>query len=396
MLKTMSKFLKKPLFGLLALTASCVVLSCTSNQKPASGVLVDENATDETLALYQSLEELRGDHTMFGHQATLAYGYHWAGDSARSDVKDVAGSFPALYGWDILDFWQAGQTEEETDQKVQQSLEWARQGIERGGVLTYAWHMSNPATGKSFYDTTPAVRSILVGGEKHDEYKKTLDMVAEYFKQLSPHPIIFRPFHEHNGDWFWWGKGLVSEEDYITLWQFTVDYLKDTKGVHNLLYAFSPDRSRIDIDSFKKEYFYGYPGDDYVDIIGLDNYWDVGHPANETPEERQQEQFIRSLTYTAQIADSLGKIPALTETGLEAIPDPDFWTDKMLAALQANEWTKQITYVQVWRNANYEREQRDHYYAPYPGQVSEEDFLKFVQTERILLEDELPVMYSKN
>jgi mannan endo-1,4-beta-mannosidase len=390
----MRNFFKKPLYGLFALAAGCVVLSCTSKQKPAAGILVDHDATDETLALFHSLDALRGEHTMFGHQATLAYGYHWEGDSARSDVNDVAGSFPALYGWDIRDFWWAQlSSEEETDQLFQQSLEWARQGIERGGVLTYAWHMSNPVTGESFYDTTSAVHAIIPGGEKHDEYKKTLDMVAEYFNELSPYPIIFRPFHEHNGDWFWWGKGLASEEDYISLWRFTVDYLRDTKGVHNLLYAFSPDRSRIDINSFKTEYFYAYPGDDYVDIIGLDNYWDVGHPANDASEELQQKQFIRSLTYTAQLADSLGKISALTETGLEAIPDPDFWTDKMLAALEANEWTKEITYVQVWRNANFEREQRDHYYAPFPGQVSDEDFLKFVGTDRILLEDELPEMY---
>lgn len=382
--------------GLMIVAAGLTLSACTSKSEPDSSaaILVDAEATQETVNLYESLSDLKGEHVLFGHQATLAYGYNWYGESGRSDVKDVTGSYPALYGWDIADFLRTDQSEEETDQLIEQSLEWARLGLERGGVLTYAWHMSNPATGKSFYDTTPAVRTILEGGEKHAEYKRTLDIVAGFFNELSPQPVIFRPFHEHNGDWFWWGKGLVSEEDYITLWQFTVDYLRDTKDVHNVIYAFSPDRSRTDIDSFSEDYFYGYPGDDYVDIIGLDNYWDVGHPANETPEDVQQEQFIQSLTYTAQIADSLGKIPALTETGLEAIPDPDFWTDKMLAALDANEWTRQITYLQVWRNANFEREQRDHYYAPFSGQVSEDDFLKFVQTERILLEDELPEMYQ--
>lgn len=44
-------------------------------------------------------------------------------------------------------------------------------------------------------------------------------------------PVIFRPYHEHNGDWFWWGKGVNSEEDYIKLWQFTVEYLRDEKDV---------------------------------------------------------------------------------------------------------------------------------------------------------------------
>ena len=55
---------------------------------------------------------------------------------------------------------------------------------------------------------------------------------------------------------------------------------------------------------------------------------------------------------------------------------------------------KKMVYVQVWRNANYEREQRDHYYAPFPGQVSAPDFIKFRNTEFVLFEDELPDLYS--
>ncbi|GAB5409833.1 MAG: hypothetical protein BalsKO_21980 [Balneolaceae bacterium] len=266
--------------------------------------------------------------------------------------------------------------------------------MKRRGVITYAWHMRNPVTYESFYDTTKAIHAIIPGGEKHQEYKKTLDLVAEFFQELSPFPVIFRPYHEHNGNWFWWGKGLTTEEDYITLWRFTVEYLRDEKEVHNLLWAFSPDRSRTKINSFKTDYFYGYPGDDYVDIIGLDNYWDVGHPANEALKEEQSEAFIQSLTMTAQIADSLGKIAALTETGLEAIPDPTFWTQTMLKGMKANKWTKKHVYVQVWRNATKKEENRDHYYAPFSGQFSADDFIKFKETDFILFEDELPDMYS--
>jgi mannan endo-1,4-beta-mannosidase len=375
--------------------AAVLILSCA--QYPGEQLsLVDSDATEETKALLTNLHEMSGEHAMFGHQATLAYGYTWAGDSSRSDVKDVTGSFPALYGWDVADFipnpvW--GNPESDS-LRWHQNLAYAKEGLSRGGVITYAWHMRNPATGRSFYDTTKAVHTIIPGGEHHEEYKATLDIVAQFFKELSPMPVIFRPFHEHNGDWFWWGKGQASEEDYITLWRFTVEYLRDEKGLHNLLYAFSPDRSRTDIDHFKQDYFYAYPGDDFVDIIGLDNYWDVGHPANETPPSERAELFVRSLAMTVEIADSLGKVPALTETGLEAVPDPQFWTETMLKGMLANEKTRKMVYVQVWRNANYEREQRDHYYAPYPGQVSAEDFIEFKESEFILFEDELPDLYS--
>ena len=371
-----------------------MVAGCQNKQSRQHNLLIDKEATPETIQLYKNLMAMRGQHAMFGHQATLAYGYRWQGDSSRSDVHDVTGSFPAVYGWDILDFWQADYSDERIAEEMEQSLAYAREGLERGGVLTYCWHMSNPVTRKSFYDTTRAVHTIIPGGENHQWYKETLDMVAGYFKELSPYPVIFRPFHEHNGDWFWWGKGLASEEDYITLWRFTVEYLRDQKNVHNLIWAFSPDRSRIDIENFKTEYFYAYPGDDYVDLIGLDNYWDVGHPANDTPPETQQKHFIRSLTMTAELARERNKVAALTETGLEAIPDADFWTDKMLPALTANENTRQLTYLLVWRNATRHVENRDHYYAPFPGQESADDFIKFYESEHILLEDELPELYK--
>eukprot|EP01093_Parvamoeba_rugata_P008526 TRINITY_DN2426_c0_g3_i1.p1 TRINITY_DN2426_c0_g3~~TRINITY_DN2426_c0_g3_i1.p1 ORF type:complete len:246 (-),score=49.57 TRINITY_DN2426_c0_g3_i1:121-858(-) len=239
--------------------------------------------------------------------------------------------------------------------------------------------MANPVTNKSFYDTTRAVYAIIPGGDQHEAYKQTLDKVADYFKELAPMPVIFRPFHEHNGDWFWWGKGLSTEEEYIKLWQFTVEYLRDEKQVHNLIWAFSPDRSRTNIETFKEDYLYGYPGDDYVDIIGLDNYWDVGHKANLTPDSLKKVHFVQSLTMTAEIAQEKGKIAALTETGLEALPDSVWWTETLLKSLKANAATRRITYVQVWRNATKSKGNQNHFYAPYPGQKSAEDFVKFKQ-----------------
>ncbi|HCD53546.1 MAG TPA: glycosyl transferase family 1 [Balneolaceae bacterium] len=385
--------MQKGSVSLLYLVVFFTVVNC---EKPTDNtLLVDVNATPETVALYKNLKQLSGEHSLFGHQATLAYGRTWMGDSSRSDVKDVTGSFPALYGWDVADFLPDPRlNEQQNDQKRKKSLDFAKEGLARGGVLTYAWHMRNPVTGRSFYDTTRAVSAILPGGEKHQQYKHTLDEVAAYFRELSPMPVIFRPFHEHNGDWFWWGKGLCTEEEYRALWRFTFNYLVNEKEVHNLIWAFSPDRSRTNIHTFKRDYFYGYPGDNFVDIIGLDNYWDVGHPANTASPPVRAEQFIKSLTMTSEIADSLGKITALTETGLEAIPDSTFWTKTLLKGMLANASTQKMVYVQVWRNANYEREQRDHYYAPFPGQVSAPDFIKFRNTEFVLFEDELPDLYS--
>jgi mannan endo-1,4-beta-mannosidase len=263
--------------------------------------------------------------------------------------------------------------------------------------------MNSPVTGGNAWDTRATVADILPGGAAHEKLKAYLDTFVAFNEQLTvvdergnKHaiPIIFRPWHEHNGDWFWWGKGPATEAEYIALWQFTVGYLRDNKNIHNLIYAFSPDRSRIDINNFKRDYFYGYPGDDYVDVIGLDDYWDLGHPGNSAAPEQQAADLALSLQSVVEIANEKNKIAALSEGGMNALPDPKFWTKRLLRAIKTNAQTKQLAYMMVWRNANREREGREHFYVPYPGQDSADDFRAFARHSLILFEDELPDMYA--
>ncbi len=384
---------------LISLILACS-LSCAP--EPSFVQLVDANATEATKTFYKNLQDLQGKGLMFGHQATLEYGYTWtqadlAPGELRSDVKDVTGSFPSVYGFAVNAVVNLSWDEERREAARQRQFAWDKGIAERGGVITYEWHMPHPDGGRSFYDTTAVVHRIIPGGDLHDVLKTNIDHAAAYFKMLEAEniPILFRPWHEHNGDWFWWCKGSTSEDDFIALWRFTVDYLKNEKDVHNLIYAYSPDRSRINIDDFKTGYMWGYPGDEYVDLIGLDNYWDLGHPANPTPADEQLVNLRRSLEYTVNIADSKGKIAALTETGLEAIPNPRWWTDIMLSSILHNDTTKRISYFLVWRNANRARENRDHFYVPYPGQVSAENFVEFKNHPFVLFEDELPDLYGR-
>ena len=365
--------------------------------KAASPSLVDPNATPETRALYRNLFALQGKQVLFGHQDSLAYGFHWTAEPDRSDVKDVTGSFPAVYGWDL------GHLEKVDAQNLDGvSFELMRESIKksfaRGGVITISWHLINPVTGGGYNDTSaPAVAEILPGGSKHEVFKTFLDALVEFNQSLVVDgvqvPIIFRPWHEHNGEWFWWGKGHVTEDDYIQLWRFTVEYIRDEKQQHNLIYAFSPDRSRMNLDSLEADYLYAYPGDDYVDVIGFDNYWDLGHPANTASLEEQREHFVRSLTAVSRIAQEKGKLAALSEGGAEAIPDPEFWTGHLLKGLEANEDTRRISWVLVWRNATNGGYNSKHHYVPYPGHASADDFVRFKQRERVLFEDELPPLY---
>lgn len=385
--------------GLLPSLFLVCLTACSSVSEAPQIPMVDPQAHELTRNLLTNLHDFAGKGIMFGHQATLDYGYTWRHQQLepgrlRSDVKDVSGSFPAVYGWDVNQVVGARLSEEQQQAQIQKHLDWNQGIFERGGIITYEWHMYHPATGGTFYDTTSVVHRIIPGGDLHHVLKDNLDKAAAFFHEMHPIPIIFRPWHEHNGDWFWWCKGSTVEEDFKALWRFTVEYLRDEKQVRNLVYAYSPDRSRIDIDAFEEGYFWGYPGDDYVDIIGIDNYWDLGHPANTEPPEVQFGNFRRSLEYTVDIANARNKVAALTETGLETIPDSTWWTNVILPTITANEKTRQITYFLVWRNATHQPNRPDHYYAPFPGQASAKDFVKFRAHPHVFLEDDLPDMYA--
>lgn len=385
---------------LLALLLSLVACHSTSTD-PRAVEPANAEATPATRALLTNLHQLKGEGFLFGHQDSLAYGVQWENQPGQSDIKQVTGAYPALYGWDIGHL-ERGDERNLDSVSFQSMRRWMLDAFERGGVVTISWHMTHPGTGASSWNTDTGAASLLPGAEDHGALKASLDRFVEFARSLEVTlpsgerglmPVIFRPWHEHNGDWFWWGKGATSEQDYIALWQFTVDYLTKTQGLDNLLFAFSPDRSRLDMSQFESAYLYGYPGDDYVDIMGIDNYWDLGHPGNDASKTRNLEQFVASLTELAKLAAAHDKLPAMTEGGQDTLFEADFFTSRLLEGLLANEWTQQIAYVQLWRNANREREQKDHFYVPYPGHPAETDFIEFYRHPATLFESDLPAMY---
>jgi len=342
---------------------------------------VDTNATKKTKALYANLKAISGKGMLFGHQDDLAYGVGWKDEKGRSDVKDVCGSYPALYGWDVSGL---GKLVNIDSVNFDNMKSWIIEGFKRGGVNTISWHMDNPATGGSSWDNTPAVSSILPGGEKHEFYKQRLDLFADFLNDLNVGlfqtkiPIIFRPFHEHTGSWFWWGKGNCNAEEYKALWQFTVKYLRDEKNIRQLLYSYSTDQ----FDS-KEQYLEFYPGDDYVDIIAFDDYHSI-------KDSDSRDKLIFRLRSVVEIAESKNKVAAFSETGLEKIPVDEWFTNILLEGIKSDEIGKQIAYVMVWRNGR-----PDHFYAPYPGHPSVPDFIKFREDPYTLFEDDLPNMYKK-
>lgn len=334
----------------------------------------DTKATYETRFLYSSMQRLQGAGTLFAHHDDTAYGVGWKFDKDRSDVKSVTGSYPAVYGWDFA------RIEHNIDNdingipfKIQRKL--VKQAYGRGGINTFCWHVDNPFNNKTAWDTTyNSVKEILPGGTSHVQYLKFLDRIAKYIRTLKGDdgeaiPLLFRPFHELTGNWFWWCKNACTASEFKALWRFTIDYLRNQKNLHNLLIVYSV----ADFDN-EADYLDRYPGDEYADFMGFDNYCYKSVP-------QYQQKLRMRLALQQKIADAHHKITCLAETGYEQIPMANWWTNVLQTELQKNYRT---SYVLAWRNGR-----TDHYYVPYAGQASEQDFKIFFNSQSNIFQNRL-------
>ncbi len=386
----------------IAIICISLLVAAYAVAEPLDRELSNPKATSEAKALYKNLGDLQGKAFLFGHQDSLAYGFDWEKLPNMSDVKVSSGAYPALYGWDLgrIELGEPANVDGVSFDLIRDSI---KAGFSRGGVITISWHITNPVTGGSHSDNkTQAVHEIIPGGKSHQQFIASLDKLIAFNEQLKIKntdgkevwiPVIFRPWHEHNGEWFWWGKGNTTEENYIKLWRFTIDYLRK-KSQHNLIIAYSPDRGRIDIDNFTRDYLWGYPGDKYVDVLGLDDYWDLGHEANKTPIVEQLSIFTKSLEQLVTIADAKNKLSALTEGGNEAFIVKNFYTQHFLKGILANSKSRRIAYAMVWRNATNGGYNKKHFYVPHKNHPEIADFTSFKQNDAVLFEDELPKLYE--
>lgn len=346
-------------------------LLCLSlSLQAAKPVPADPKATRETVKLYQRLIKLQQKGTMFGHQDDLPYGHTWYDEPGRSDVREVCGDYPAVFGWELghLELGHAYNLDSVNFDKV---VGWIKEMNNKRAIQTISWHLRNPLTGGTSWDVSnkKTVKAILPGGEKNELYRQYMDKLADFMLRLKDGkgryiPIIFRPFHEHTGSWFWWGKDLCTAEDYRALWRYTATYLRDTRNIHHLLYSYSTGMVNSTAD-----YMDRYPGDDLIDMVAFDAY-DYGG------------DFAASLKKNCEIVTGVAaereKIPAVSETGANLSKNPEWWTKTLLEVIRPF----RMSYALVWRNAY--NNTREIPYAPYKGSPDEQDFVKFYKDKKTL------------
>jgi mannan endo-1,4-beta-mannosidase len=198
-----------------------------------------------------------GQFTDFGNASNL---------KIMERIHESAGQWPALMGADYADFRRGSITTKVPNAAV---IEYWKQG----GLVTIMAHMYNPANpkGGGLRDRGVDIADLLKEGtDTHKRWMQQLDLIAQGLLELKAAGVVvlWRPFHEMNGGWFWWGA--QKPESFIAVWRHMFDYFSTTKGLDNLIWVYGPNHG-------KRTAAY-YAGDEYVDMLGLDAYTDFLDP----------------------------------------------------------------------------------------------------------------------
>lgn len=356
----------------------------------------DPNATLATRAVLANLRsfDLRSANpwdrrVLFGQQEydTSNRAAHGLAKVA-SDVEQVAGKQPGLVSYELSSAYP-GSTSVFDRAGFAAGRPALRELIldkRRRGILTsLVWHLRCPKARSTLPDKySPAdcpadytLAELLERkpdgsrGAHFDEWKGMLDELAELLWSLKDErgalaPVLLRPFHEFTGEWFWWGRSNAPET-YAAVWRHMVTYLREGRGLHNVLWVFCPAAPTERHLSGYERY---YPGDAFVDVVSFDRY-DRGAGF--------AEGFADDLDTIGAFARAHGKVAAVAEVGrdLVGLPRaPTWFTRSLLGPLK----TRSFGYVALWRNAPWEK------FAPEPSDAEiASDFKSMTNDEAVLL-----------
>ncbi|HRY46972.1 MAG TPA: glycosyl hydrolase [Candidatus Paceibacterota bacterium] len=219
--------------------------------------------TRAVLDYFYSLEKRSEKRILSGQFADFGAG---ARLQLLEEVRQKTGQWPGFIGVDYADFRRGSLT---YDAPNEAAIAYWRQG----GLVTISAHLYNPTNpkGGGLRDKGVKIEDLLQEGtENHARWMQELDLLAEGLLKLKDAGVVvlWRPFHEMNGGWFWWGA--QEPEAFIKVWRHMFEYFSDQKGLDNLLWVYGPNHGQ-------KTAAY-YAGDRYVDLVGLDAYTDFIDP----------------------------------------------------------------------------------------------------------------------
>jgi mannan endo-1,4-beta-mannosidase len=227
---------------------------------------VNPNATAEARSLLAYLYSVYGSYTLSGQHNQM----HRMSDTSDA-LLAITGKYPKVWGGE----WGFSDERHNVDNIAYRPalLDEIRKQHAAGRIVVITYHQANPRVGEpcGFEDgvlgeLTPAEWEALFtpGTDFRLVWEAHVDRLADAFKvlQIENIPIIFRPYHEMNGRWFWWGG---DAEPLKKLWDLIYDRYTNFHGLNNLLWAWNPDKPHPGVEDF-------YPASDTVDLVGTDIY----------------------------------------------------------------------------------------------------------------------------
>lgn len=285
-----------------------------------SAVPCDAHATSETKSLKQYLTGVYGKHVISGQQEVYGGGNNGNMELEFEYIFEKTGKYPAIRGFDLMNYnplygWE--------DSSTHRMINWVQQ---RNGIVTASWHINVPSDFESYkigdkldwklctYKPTASFKTancLVTTTKEHAYLMLAIDSLAKQLLILQDAkvPVLFRPFHEAEGNnntdgsgaWFWWGSG--GAEVYKKLWKLLYTTLTEKYGIHNAIWE-------VNLYTYANSYRW-YPGDDCVDMVAYDKY--EGSPYT-WKTSAATTVFLTLVNYTNDT-----KMVALTEN--DVIPD---------------------------------------------------------------------------
>ncbi len=306
----------KNLRFLIILVTGLIISSCEQNNQKQYIQLVNPNATEKTQELYNFIQDINGNYTLSGMHNFLGKGSDYS-----DQLEQLTGKEGIVWGTDFsfcvegdnaMRFQHCGPAnlpaisqerfkqprdttrprelpeleflditlQEARDKSIQEAIK----KYSEGHIITLMWHGCFPTEGDCCNGSsiwamenrpTPEQWDELVteGTELNDAWKEGADKIAAYLKQLQNEgiPVLWRPYHEMNGVWFWWCNHK-GEQGFKRLWIMMYKYFTDVHKLNNLIWVWNTNAPRDIPGDEAWDYELFYPGSEYVDILAADVY----------------------------------------------------------------------------------------------------------------------------
>lgn len=291
----------------------------------------DPNASKEVIRVMEYLAEISGKRIITGQHTQTKE------QPEISKIFEITGKIPALCGFELLSYspninYEQSEDEclievRENEGTLETAMQWAK---EKRGLITFTWHWFSPVggCGKSFYtkntDFNPE-KALEEGSTENQALISDMDYMAGLLKPFKDNhiPILWRPFHESEGKWFWWGS--QSYKTAANLYRLMFERFSNHHGLNNLIWVWNSPISE------------GYPGDDVVDVISRDDYL----PKRTQTDYKEQYDELIKITPAKKIAalGEVGNIPNIEILKTSKVPFSWYMT-----------WSKEFCLSEEWNS----------------------------------------------